>query len=78
MDPCLEKVVFPDDRVEEGLHVDPAVLIPIELQEGRGAEEVPEFQGELGSDCQEGVVVEPLLVVVRRRDVLLEELVQLF
>ena len=34
MDAGLEQVVFAHDRVEEGLHVDTAVLVTVELEEG--------------------------------------------
>lgn len=34
MDSRLEEVVFSDDGVEEGLHVDSAVLVTVELKEG--------------------------------------------
>jgi len=36
------------------------------------------FQGKLRGNCQEGVVVESFLIVVRRGDVLLEKLMKLF
>jgi hypothetical protein len=34
VDSGLEQVVFAHDRVEEGLHVDTAVLVAVELEEG--------------------------------------------
>lgn len=57
VDPRLEEVVLPHDRVEEGLHVDPAILVPVELEERRGTEEMPELQGQFGRHSQEGVVI---------------------
>ena len=47
MDPGLEQVVFPDDRVEKRLHVDAAVLVPVEFEESGCAEEMSELQGQL-------------------------------
>jgi hypothetical protein len=73
---CLEEVVFPDDGVEEGLHVDASVLIAVEFEEGGGAEEMSEFEVEVGGDGQEGVVVESFLVVVGRREVIAQQLMQ--
>ena len=78
VDSCLKEVILPDDRVEEGLHVDATVLISVELQEGRGAEEVPELKGQLRGNCQKRVVVQTFFVVVRGRNVLLKQLMQLF
>jgi hypothetical protein len=63
--------------VEERLHVNPTVLISVEFQESRGAEEVTELQRQLGGDSKEGVVIETFLVIVGRRNVLLEELMEL-
>lgn len=77
MDSCLEQVVFTHDRVEERLHVNPTVLISVEFQESRGAEEVTELQRQLGGDSKEGVIIETFLVIVGRRNVLLEELMEL-
>lgn len=66
MDSSLEEVVLSDDRVEEGLHVDSTVLISIELQESRGAEEVSKLQGKLGGNGKEGVVVQAFLIIMWR------------
>lgn len=78
MDSSLEEVVLSDDRVEEGLHVDSTVLVAVELQESWGAEEVSKLQGELWGNGKEGVVVQALLVIMGRWEVLAEELVKLF
>lgn len=40
VDTCLEEIVLSDYRMEKGLHVDTTVLIPVELEESRGTEEV--------------------------------------
>ena len=72
MDSCLEKIVFPDDRVEEGLHVDSAILIPIELQESGGTKEMSEFEWKFGCHCQKRIIVESFFVVMRRGYVLFE------
>lgn len=39
----LEQIVFTHYGVEEGLHVDTAVLVTVKLQESWGAEKVTEF-----------------------------------
>lgn len=64
--------------MEERLHVDATVLISVKFKESGGAEEVTELQGQLRSDSKEGVVVEPFLVIMRRRDILFKKLVELF
>jgi hypothetical protein len=70
VDAGLEEVVFADDGVEEALHVDASVLVSVELEEGGGAEEMSELEGEFGGDCEEGVVVQSFLVIVRGGEVL--------
>jgi len=66
----LEQVVLADDRVEKWLHIDAAVLIPVKFEKGGCTEEVSELQWQFGSHSQEGVIVQPLFIVVRRREVL--------
>jgi hypothetical protein len=52
-------------------------ILPYSSQESRGAEEVTELQRQLGGDSKEGVIIETFLVIVGRRNVLLEELMEL-
>lgn len=78
MNSCLEEIVFSNNRVEKWLHINATILIPIELQKGRSTEEMPEFQRKLWRNCQEGVIVESFLSVVRRREVFPKKLMKLF
>ena len=76
MNTCLEKVVFPDDRMEERLHVDTTVFVSVKFEEGRSTEEVSKFQLQFGCYCQKRIVIESLLVIMWRREILSKKLVQ--
>lgn len=78
MDSCLEQIIFTDDGVEKWLHIDSAVLVPVEFQKSWCAEEVPKLEGELWGNSQEGIVVEALFVIVGWGKILSEELIELF
>ena len=77
MNSSLKQIVFADDGVEKWLHVYSAILIPVEFQKSWCAKKMPKFEREFGCDCEEGIVIESLFVIVGRGEIFPQQLVQL-